>query len=30
MQGLGGFAPEDYDLLERLLAAALGEARSAD
>jgi DNA-binding transcriptional ArsR family regulator len=26
MQGIGGFAPEDYDLLERLLAAALGEA----
>ena len=26
MQGLGGFAPEDYDLLERLVAASLGAA----
>jgi DNA-binding transcriptional ArsR family regulator len=25
MQGMGGFTPEDYDALERLVAAALGE-----
>ena len=26
LQGVGGFDAEDYDALERLLAAALGEA----
>ncbi|MBP7240581.1 metalloregulator ArsR/SmtB family transcription factor [Amaricoccus sp.] len=26
MQGIGGFAPEDYDALEALLDAALGDA----
>jgi len=26
LQGIGGFAPEDYDALERLLEAALGSA----
>ncbi len=29
MQGVGGFAPEDYDALEALIDAALGEEEGA-